>query len=102
MGLRADSYGNIFFVDHFGCKIGKIDSSGIITTIAGNGTQGYSGDGGLAIDAEIDFPEGVSIDSIGNIYFTDTINNRVRKVINVIPSTSSTSLHMTSFFFWSI
>jgi hypothetical protein len=55
-------------------------STGNISTVAGNGTAGYSGDGGAATGAELNFPFGVAVDSAGNIYITDTGNNRIRKV----------------------
>ena len=55
-------------------------STGIITTVAGNGTAGYSGDGGPATSAELNSPAGVALDSSGNIYIADTSNSRIRKV----------------------
>jgi hypothetical protein len=53
---------------------------GIITTVAGNGTMGYSGDGGSATNAELFFPEGMVVDGVGNLYIADCNNNRVREV----------------------
>ena len=61
----------------------KIDTSGIITTITGNGTGGYSGDGGQATAAELNQPAGVAFDTMGNLYISDFGNNRIRKVRNV-------------------
>jgi hypothetical protein len=55
-------------------------STGIITTVAGNGTAGYSGDGGAATSAELDYPEAVAFDSTGNLYIADSDNERIRKV----------------------
>jgi sugar lactone lactonase YvrE len=58
----------------------KIAESGIITTIAGNGTPGFSGDGGAAISAQLQYPIGIALDPSGNLYVADAGNNRVRKV----------------------
>ena len=57
-------------------------SSGIINTVAGNGEYGYSGDGGLATSAQLYVPTGIAVDASGNIYFADTVNHRIRMVIN--------------------
>ena len=59
---------------------GKISQSGIITTVAGKGTPGFSGDGGLATSAQLNNPFGIDIDVQGNLYIADTFNNRIRKV----------------------
>ena len=77
----VDSHGNIFVSDALNNRVRKIDSNtGIITTIAGNGTKGYSGDGGLAIDATFFYPESLYVDSQGTLFITDYYNNVVRKV----------------------
>ncbi|MBW2662491.1 MAG: hypothetical protein JRD93_11000, partial [Deltaproteobacteria bacterium] len=76
--IVVDKAGNLYIVDSH-C-IRKIDTSGIITTIAGNGTYGYSGDGGLAIEAQLDDPWGLSVDVAGNLYIADTYNNCIRKI----------------------
>ncbi|MEI8279331.1 MAG: T9SS type A sorting domain-containing protein, partial [Bacteroidota bacterium] len=79
--LYVDNSGNIFFPDQNNHRIRKIDAiTGIITTVAGNGTQGFSGDGGLATDAQINSPRAVVTDAAGNIYIADLYNNRIRKV----------------------
>jgi hypothetical protein len=79
--VAVDSTGNIYFADYGNSRIRKVTvSTGIITTVAGNGTAGYSGDGGAATSAKINYPEGVTVDSSGNIYIADYNNNRVRKV----------------------
>jgi hypothetical protein len=57
-----------------------VSTAGIISTIAGNGTAGYSGDNGAAISATLDNPQGVTIDNQGNVYISDQSNNRVREV----------------------
>jgi len=80
-GVTVDSNGNLYFGDLNTSRIRKVDSgTGIITTVAGNGTQGYSGDNGPATAASFDYPRDVTVDSSGNLYIADYINNRIRKV----------------------
>ena len=80
-GVAVDSNGNIYIADTYNNRIRKVNSTtGIITTIAGNGTGGYSGDGGIATNATLYHPFGVAVDSNGNIYIADHNNNRIRKV----------------------
>ncbi|MGP8214166.1 MAG: T9SS type A sorting domain-containing protein [Bacteroidia bacterium] len=79
-GIGVDASGNVYVVDNANERIRIINTSGIITTIAGNGTGSYSGDGGQATAAEIYEPTGVSIDANGNLYIADSQNNRIRKV----------------------
>ena len=81
-GIAVDSVGNIYIADSPNNVIRKVSAStGVISTVAGNGTQGYSGDGGSAISAELDTPAGVAADSAGNIYIADMSNNVIREVI---------------------
>lgn len=76
-----DSIGNFYFFQSFGApRIRMIDTSGVIHTVAGNGIQGYSGDGGLATNAELNHVNGIAIDRAGNIYIADYGNYRIRKV----------------------
>lgn len=82
-GVAVDAPGNVYISDSINSRIRKIDASGIITTVAGNGVQGWAGDGGSATDAELYGPYGVSLDILGNIYIADYGNNIVRKVILV-------------------
>lgn len=80
-GLAVDASGNIYISDQNNSRIRKVDAStGIITTVAGNGTYGYSGDGGQATATELRYPQGLAIDTSGNIYFADQWNARVRKI----------------------
>lgn len=79
-GITVDSIGNIYISDTKKHTISKINSKGIITPYAGKGTRGMSGDGRRAIDAALEFPYGLAVDSFGNLYIADSDNNRVRKV----------------------
>jgi trimeric autotransporter adhesin len=80
-GALVDRAGDIFIVDEGNNNVRKIAAStGIITTVAGNGTAGFSGDGGAATSAELNVPEAIALDAAGNLYIADTFNNRVRKV----------------------
>ncbi len=80
VGLVFDSAGNLIVADANNNRIRKIYTTGAITTIAGTGVLGFSGDGGPALAAELDFPFGLMFDAVGNLYFTDLLNNRVRKI----------------------
>jgi len=79
-GIRADAKGNIYFADYLNNRVRKINSSGIISTVAGNGLFGYCGDGGPATTATLGEPIGVGIDTSGNVIFADYNNNVVRKI----------------------
>jgi len=79
-GMAFDSSGNLYFADQLNHRVRKIDTSGTITTVAGNGTSGYTGDGSTATSAELNAPCGVAVDSSGNVYIADTGNHVVRKV----------------------
>jgi len=80
-GIAVDGAGNIFIADMNNRRIRKVDTSGIITTVAGTGPpDGYSGDGGPATAAKFFTPSGVTVDSIGNLFISDYGNNVIRKV----------------------
>ena len=78
--ILIDGAGNIYIVDYFNQRIRKIDTNGIITTVAGNGTLGYSGDGKQATSAELDYPESLAMDVAGDLFIADTGNGVIRKV----------------------
>src|SRR5439155_1327972 len=77
-GVALDGAGNLFIADAE--RIRKVSPDGIITTVAGNGSQGSSGDGGPAINAYLDRPQGIAVDRAGNLFIADATNNRIRKV----------------------
>jgi uncharacterized protein (TIGR03437 family) len=80
MGVAVDAAGNLFIADEDNNRIRKVSASGIITTVAGNGVAGFSGDGGQATSAELNAPTGVAVDASGNLFVVDYANNRIRKV----------------------
>ncbi|MES2221921.1 MAG: hypothetical protein V4587_13265 [Acidobacteriota bacterium] len=80
-GVAVDTNGNLYIADLGNNVVRKVAAtSGIITTVAGSGTAGFSGDGGLATSAELDAPGDVSVDSAGDLYIADTNNGRIREV----------------------
>ena len=79
-GIALDGAGNIYIADWFNNRVRKVNRSGIISTIAGDGSAGYAGDGGLAVFASLNYPTGVAVDGAGNVYIADCNNNRIRKV----------------------
>jgi uncharacterized protein (TIGR03437 family) len=78
-GIAFDSSGNMYIADTLDHRIRKV-SGNVITTIAGNGSGGFSGDGGPAINAQLNFPKGVAVDAAGNVYIVDSFNWRIRVV----------------------
>ncbi|EDN71345.1 receptor protein kinase [Beggiatoa sp. PS] len=79
-GLAVDSQNNLYIADTDNHRIRKVDLTGTITTVAGNGNKGYSGDGDPATAAQINTPTGLEVDSTGNLYIADKNNHRIRKV----------------------
>jgi hypothetical protein len=79
--VAIDKFGNVFISDNSNHRIRKINiTTGVITTIAGNGTAGFSGDGYPAIFASLNYPCGICFDTLGNLYIADHLNNRIRKI----------------------
>src|SRR5271170_7401004 len=80
-GVAQDTAGNIYFADALDNRVRRVDTKGIISTVAGTGVAGFSGDGGPATQAMFDGPEGIRLDAKGaNLYIADFNNNRVRMV----------------------
>jgi uncharacterized protein (TIGR03437 family) len=92
-GVAFDQAGNMYIADFGASRIRKV-SNGVITTVAGNGTLGFSGDNGPAVGAGLNEPEGVAVDAAGNIYIADYFNNRVRKVSNGVITTVTASVSL--------
>jgi sugar lactone lactonase YvrE len=86
-GVFADTYGNLYIADSQNNRVRKVNASGIISTVAGNGTSGTSGDGGLATSAQLDYPRGVAVDSVGNLYIGDDCVRKVNTggIISTVP-----------------
>src|SRR5439155_18649242 len=96
-GVAVDAAGNLFIVDSGNGRIRRVDAATqVITTVAGNGTYGFSGDGGPATAAELAFPTGIAVDRVGNLFIADPINNRIREVVasqdTTPPVTTATAL----------
>ena len=75
-----DAAGNVLFTDRGNNRIRKVSTAGTISTIAGTGTANFSGDGGAAVNAELNLPFGIALDRAGNLYIADYFNERIRRV----------------------
>ena len=90
VGVAVDAAGNLYIADSNNNRIRKV-SNGVITTVAGNGTQGFGGDNGPATSAELAGAVGVAVDSASDVYIADAFNNRIRALSPVGPCTYSVS-----------
>ncbi|MFI5150911.1 MAG: NHL repeat-containing protein [Bacteroidia bacterium] len=79
-GIATDASGSVYIADAGNCRILKIDTKGIIKTIAGTGEPESSGDGGKAISASLNFPSAITVDAKGNVYFTEPMDHKIRKI----------------------
>src|SRR6185436_9718495 len=79
-GVDFDRMGNLFLVEMTGHRVRKVDSRSVLTTVAGTGVQGDSGDGGLALQAQFNGMHSLAVAPSGDLYLADTWNNRVRKI----------------------
>ncbi len=98
-GVTLDDHDNIYIADSGNSRIRRVDAmTHIITTVAGNGVEGFGGDGGLATSAQLDGPTGVAVDRLGNVYITDSNNQRLRRVdatTNIITTVAGTGTAAT-------
>jgi sugar lactone lactonase YvrE len=79
-GVAVDAVGNLFIADYGNHRIRKVDTNGLISTVAGNGTAAFSGDGGAATNASLNYPSGVAVDGMGYLFIADGSNHRIRRV----------------------
>ena len=79
-GLAVDSAGNLFIADSTNFRVRMVDTAGMITTVAGSGVSGFTGDGGPATEAQLGTVAGLAVDDAGNIYISDLEHHRVRKI----------------------
>ncbi len=91
-GLAVDGSGNVFIADTNNLRIRKLSPSGIITTVAGNGTRGWSGDGGHADKAQLTNPTGLKLDNAGNLYIADTASVRMVSPAGIITTVAGTGV----------
>ena len=89
-GVSVDISGNVYIADTDKNKIRMVTSTGFIITFAGTGTAGSAGDGGAATSAQLNGPNGISVDTSGNLYITDQVNNKIRVVAPQLPTSSPT------------
>jgi sugar lactone lactonase YvrE len=78
--VAGDGAGNLYVADDNNHRIRRIDPAGVVTTVAGTGTKGFSGDGGSALSAQLDHPRGVAVDGRGALFIADSMSHRVRMV----------------------
>ena len=96
--VAVDAAGNLYFSEFERHRVRKVTPDGKISTVAGTGVAGFSGDGGPAVHAQLDFPAGLAVDRLGALYIADSQNERVRKILaggiisTVVGGSSSTAL----------
>jgi len=91
-GVAVNSVGDLFIADHNTHRVRRVDhATQIITSFAGNGRNGFSGDNGSAASAQLNSPSGVFVDTLGNVYIADEVNNRIRKVVTFPLATAAST-----------
>ena len=95
-GVAVDASGDLFIADTWNDRIREVDPDGIITTVAGNGSLNYSGDGGQATSASLAGPSGVAVDASGNLFIADTGNFRIREVLLFASQSTLTLCNITT------
>jgi sugar lactone lactonase YvrE len=80
-GITVDATDNLYIADSSNHRIRKVTTDGVITTVAGGPRRGFSGDGGVATGASLNYPRGIALDSLGRLYITDSLNNRIRALL---------------------
>ena len=90
--VAFDAAGNLYISGYF--RVQMVSTDGAVTTIAGNGSQGHSGDGGLALDAQLLGPTGLVVDADGNVYVSDIDSIRLLKPVTADTSTIPASMHL--------
>ena len=85
-GLFLDAQGNLYIADQGNHRVRKVNASGVITSVAGTGTAGFTGDGGSPLTAGLNAPQGVAVDAVGNVYIADTGNDRIRAILSRAPT----------------
>jgi uncharacterized protein (TIGR03437 family) len=93
--IASDAAGNVFFVEPYQARVREISLNGTISTLAGTGAAGFSGDGGLAASAMLNEPWGIAVDRTGNVYIADRINNRIREILTAPPSINVSESQVT-------
>jgi len=96
-GLKYDPAGNLYIADAYNYKVRKVNTSGIITTVAGTGTSGYTGDGGPALIAELGSPYDICFDAGGNLLIDDYLNNCIRKIESCVNTITAAPVNDTVF-----
>ncbi len=96
-GIAVDGQGNLYIADTANNRIREVvKATGIINTVVGNGTLGFSGDGGNPLAAQLNNPQGIAVDSQGNLYVSDTQNQRIRAVTFSAPTTVGTTTSLST------
>jgi Secretion system C-terminal sorting domain len=94
-GVKIDNEGNLYNAGYGNNRVVMVDATGIIHTVAGTGTGGFSGDGGLATAAKLNLPKDVTFDACGNIYIADFSNKRVRKITRPVPILTTPAISLS-------